>query len=377
MQAFKSLWKPRGNIAIPQYDISDGVDLQVKAMLYIFKRFAIAKSSDKLERHSLEGISPEDTENLDKLYNIVRFEDVVFNDAHRVLVDWPKNRFRAMLILAHMPQMEHLPQLGESHYRFTILEADASSDEYIRTLSRSDIYIEHNLPLEIRQEIAASVVRKLNPDNLEGRQAAILEYLHLVATEIQVARIYKAMMNKISPQHSPSHSPNHSPHHSPSHSPSHSPVHSRSSSPVRGGAGGNASPPRPPSPMRSRFPKVAAPQSTAPKLSASPPKLNVPYANTPHTPHVSTSPVGSPTLSGSPNPPGSPGSPGSPGHRLRLKTSQTNLKLANVPNLSSNASDSAMLHSMDAGKKHILQQARLAVKSRIEKEQKAIKQKSG
>jgi len=356
MEAFKSLWKPRGSIAIPTYTFEDGVDLEVKALLYIYKRFNIPRASDKLELVPVPDVSAEDLAQLDRMYNVSKFVKVVLEtDPHRVLVDWPKNRFRAMLVLAHMPQMEHLPQFAEPNFAFSVLEADASNDEYIRTLSSSAIYAEHNLPTEIRREIAASVLRKFKRRDLETRSLIVLEYLRLVATEIQVARIYRAMLGKVGQ------SPGQSPTHSPGHSPQHSPVNSRSASPVRG-----QSPTRSPSPVRSgsptrpgsptRFPKVAAAAAGPQPRLGNAPKL------APQAPGQQGSPHTSPHTS----PPGSPGSP-----RLRLKASQPNLKLASNPL----SPGTGIAPSVDAGRKHILQQARLAVRARLEKEQRALNSK--
>lgn len=350
MDFLKYLWKPRGALTVPEYGPDDSADLLVKSLIYMFKRLDLANQED-LQRQNVEDMTPEDMIRLDKLYNIEGFERKLQNDPHRVLVDWNKNRFRAMLILAHMPQIDTLPKFDLPNYRFVILESDSSNDEYVRTLSTSDIYIEHNLPIQVRREIAATVLRKYRERNLQTRDMIITDYLRLVATEIQVARIYKAMVSKMPQQNqqNPTARPNEFQTNDSSTSEPHlSQFKSQSRFPTR-----SSSPSRSPSPVRSkqRSDPLNSKLGNAPDLSARGP----------------ATPAQSPRQSPQASPQGSPKRP-------------STAKFANFNNASKPSKPTSSTYiprngvspSLDAGKKYILQQARLAVKGRIEKEQRIL-----
>lgn len=344
MEFLKSLWKPRGSTTIPQYGPDDSADILVKSLVYMFKRLDLSEAKDSVTRHDVEGMTKEEMLRLDQMYNIEQFERKLQDDPHRVLVDWQKNKFRAMLILAHMPQIESLPKFDIPNLRFAVLESDASNDEYIRTLSTSDIYVEHNLPIQVRREIAATCLRKYRDRNLQTRDQIITDYLRLVATEIQVARIYKAMLNKSQPpsQSTPAATsgiPN-----QPKGTPSRFPARSRSPSPARG--------------------KNARPDLPSGKLGSTPSLATSNQSSPLHSPKHS--PQGSPRLS--PQQAGSNQEPGS-SPKLKKQTS-SNFRMAPTPNLG--APRTGVAPSAEANKKYVLQQARLAVKSRIEKEQRIM-----
>lgn len=347
MDVFKALWRPRGNISIPTYkqgEDEDGADLQVKSLFYMFRRLRIAHSTYQSGQpladlsQKIPGISEEDLANLDKMYNLEGFEHALLHDSHRVLVDWVKNRFRSFLLLSHMPQMD-FPRFPDPNYRFIVLAPDASNDEYIKTLSESDIYREHPLTVQVRQSIAESAVRKHPNRDLNARAAIIQDFLWNLGIEIQVARLYKASL-KASPALSPATSP--------VVSPSASPTNSRPSSPVRLKVG-NAAPPAL-SPTRGRAP--AAPLSPSQRLrtpspSKSPTRIRLPAQQ-------STSPT----------------APPSPPPKLRVRQSLSNLKL--TPKLSK-PDLKADSKALDAASRHqVLNHARQAVLARLDKEKSII-----
>lgn len=48
IEAFMSLWEPRGNIAIPYSDAYGNVDLQVKSLLYVLKKNGHSPSIEQI-----------------------------------------------------------------------------------------------------------------------------------------------------------------------------------------------------------------------------------------------------------------------------------------------------------------------------------------
>lgn len=350
MEAFKSLWRPRGQIAIPQYrqgSSEDNVDLQVKALYYMFRRLDIAHGSLHPKPSDLAELDPEDREQLDKMYNLNGFKHVIATDPHRVLVDWVKNRFRAMLILSHHPQMIELPQFDSPLFHFCVLEADASADEYVRTLSRSEIFVEHPLPTEVRQNIAMALVSRFPQRTKDARAKIIMGYLHQVGIEIQVARIYKATLSKV-PMPATKVHPR-------SQSPESRETRGRQHISLRQGAG---------QPTPGPTPRLSSPPPNQQRIRLSPKGTSSPPRSPPRSPHFGSS--HSPSNSPSHSPSHSPTRP------LRLRTSNTNLRLNadKNPSLKPTAGTKAVMP--DDGRKQLLQQARLAVRARVEREHEAI-----
>lgn len=267
-------------MAIPTYRQGDGedpIDLQVRSLLYMFRRCDIAHlqpfRTDKLlgpadgsgaraarahkydkyakrsttsstgpdkstptadanakDAHS-RGISQLDQEKLDIMYNKSGFERALAADEHRILVDWAKNKFRAMCVLSAMPQeMDRLPSFGRNSkgFRFIVLPADASDDEYMSVLAESDIYCEHSVPAVVRRRLVLDGIELARNSRAPGeavpaaggralskndRAFIIQHYLQQMAVEVQVARLYKASATSggvpaaTSPSGSPSASP--------------------------------------------------------------------------------------------------------------------------------------------------------------------------
>ncbi|PRT54310.1 hypothetical protein B9G98_01930 [Wickerhamiella sorbophila] len=359
MDVFKAMWRPRGNISIPTYkqgDQEDGADLQVKSLFYMFRRLRIANntympgSSLKQLVEPIPELSDEDLANLDKMYNLAGFEHVLLHDPHRVLVDWVKNRFRCLLLLSHMPQMD-LPKFPDQGFRFAVLPPDASTDEYIRTLTESDIYREHPLTPAVRRSVAESVLKKHNKRDLNSRAQIIQEYLWGLGVEIQVARLYKASLKAAgisSPIASPTASPTASPMGSPTLSSLSLPPGSPTAVPRSPAA-------RSPSPIRIKAtPKVAPPLS--PRGRA------VPAPSSPIQRLRTPSPSKSPTrIRLSPTQPSA--APASP--TLRVRQSVNNLK--SPPKLSKPEGAVDSTH-----RQQILKQARQAVFARMDKEKSVV-----
>jgi hypothetical protein len=228
---FKLLW-PLSNlggpsITIPTYrqgENEDLIDLQIKSLMYMFRRCNIAHleqfrsdspinkkrsmasmaaaaqtSRNAMTKHG--GISPMERDKLDIMYNKSQFEKVLADDEHRVLVDWTKNRFRSMCILSGRPnELDNLPQFDISNFHFVVLPPDSSDDDYIRTLSLSDLYIEHPLSGQIKNRLAKDAVHQIRAAsnklqlNKDDRAKIIKKYLATLAVEVQVERLYRATL---------------------------------------------------------------------------------------------------------------------------------------------------------------------------------------
>lgn len=353
MEMFRSLWRPRDSIAIPTYEQgenSDQVDLLVKSLYYLFRRLNLdAQYNPKgTLQVPVDGLSVQDMENLDKMYNRAAFEQLLLYDKHRVLVDWFKNRFRTFLVLSHTPQMETLPRFPNNKYVLVVLPADASNDEYVKTLSTCCIYSEHNLPLELRQSVVEALLARYPQRNLNTRAKIILGYMEQLAIEVQVARLYKASLRS-----------------SRENSPLSSPLHSRESSPVRD-HGGRESPLkmrtihdlRPPTlEARSSSPSAKTPQrSLSPKKSSTNLRMRSP----------------SPTRDGSPRKCQSPSPERSPQRTSRLETRpppKLRLQKSNAT-LNKHTPDLAV---QDSTRKVLLDQSRHAVRVRLEREAALLK----
>ncbi|ANB14037.1 Muscle M-line assembly protein unc-89 [Sugiyamaella lignohabitans] len=480
---FKLLW-PMSHHAGPSIDIptyqqgcgEDQIDLQIKSLLYMFRRCGIAKSeqfrqgdelngvtirrhklSDKrsvadlrvlgetpdnaLNKYSpdgLQGMSAMDKQKLDVMYSKSQFERVLSNDEHRVLIDWTKNKFRSLCILSGRPKEIEIPSFECPNYHFIILPADASEEEYIRKLSTSDLYIEHSFSLAQRQKIIKEILFSVrakkgrttaSPDNAsqgnntrfskDERAFIIHKYLSVLATEIQVERLYRAtlrakqqqqhqqyqeqlqqQMNQSDLSEGSTSPPTASVFGSPGRMPRagfvpSSADRSRSRSPERlsnGSSGntGNRSPSR--SPERLSNGTASAnriyihgqnPASHSAVHSPKPaPKLSS-YPSLPSLSSTNTRPYTGQSLSRSPSPgkfslassppratggPVSMNAPTSPSaQRLRSKASNLNLRKT-APDLAPSAVAKIGDNIPPAIQRETMEQARFAVRSRIEKE---------
>lgn len=119
---------------------------------------------------------------LDILYNRPAFETAVSNDKHRILIDWRKNKFRALCILSDVPpsiaskvseselyfseSTELTSNFNETAngtssalaiapgFSFLILPPTASEHIYVSSLTHSSLYSEHLLPTDSRKRLA-------------------------------------------------------------------------------------------------------------------------------------------------------------------------------------------------------------------------------
>ncbi|KAG5356855.1 hypothetical protein CJU90_2207 [Yarrowia sp. C11] len=247
---FSFLWPSSTTpaITIPTYyqgDNEDHIDLQVKSLTFMYKRcnrqihtpFRRDSSQDmskdikeclmrqrlskkrshqvlptafSSEKNSLRpsrseedftGMTPSEVEKLDIMYNRSEFERQLFNDQHRITIDWAKNKFRSVCILTAMPaHSTTLPVIDElNNCRFTLLRADATDEEYIRTLADSDLYREHNIARNTRMRFARDCIdrtrdaKQPSSSNFTKDERALIirTFLQKLAVEVQVQRLYR------------------------------------------------------------------------------------------------------------------------------------------------------------------------------------------
>ncbi|CUM48338.1 unnamed protein product [Debaryomyces tyrocola] len=225
---------------IPNFEQGEGhdsVDLQVKSLLYVFKRLRLNKLSSFLGKdgtvYSFKYVDGDKQINsdsevhnyfqkLDAMYNVEKFKQVMINDEYRVMVDFTKNKFRSFCILSEYPSKSTLSSQGidngefpdfkdykdrdVKHFRFSIMPLQNTSIAFIaNTLSTSDIYVEHHHKIDFScryQYAMDSISKVLNMERnmsdidssisiTDAEKASIIQYyLKRVAFFVQLNRIY-------------------------------------------------------------------------------------------------------------------------------------------------------------------------------------------
>ncbi|GMM27430.1 hypothetical protein DAMA08_001460 [Martiniozyma asiatica (nom. inval.)] len=221
------------SLNIPNYSSGsneDSIDLQLKSLLYVYHRFEIHslkpflkynENTDQfeLDHHRLHHqqqhfhqVIPTATDNtkkilinskLDKIYNIERFKEALVTDPYRILIDYPKNKFRSMLILSGHPSNNmSIPNLTIPNFQFLILEPGASLEEYIDVLVyKSGIYAEHKISNKVKVQLLLRILTRQEREKGVGalfdnddRANIIRLYLQKLAFYIQVDRLYRASL---------------------------------------------------------------------------------------------------------------------------------------------------------------------------------------
>ncbi|KGT70859.1 hypothetical protein MEK_02105 [Candida albicans 12C] len=240
MGLFDLLPFPRGGgvadsttTTIPTYDSTkDSINLQVKSLLYLFKRLKIYQLAPFLNRdnnYELKYIGNTTIDNtnpihikLDKIYNLERFLQIlIYEDEYKILVDFTKNKFRSLCFMTEYPYGKVLVSMAtDSFPQFIDEDEDGDSFENFkfilfplknvtieqmgRLLTKSDIYIEHkNVSTSKRYMIAIESINEVlgfdgNKSDITifdititQKNQIIKQYLIKLAIQVQLTRIYQ------------------------------------------------------------------------------------------------------------------------------------------------------------------------------------------
>lgn len=240
-----SLWSTLKSTKTPSYiqgDEEDSIDLQIKSLLYCFRRLRINRLSSFLgikegqeREYELKyvtgfGSSSSDMElaseyyqKLDNTYNIAEFQKILIEDEYRVMCDYIKNKFRSFCIVTEMPSNSVLKGDHENrsfpsivdykdrpvkNFGFTVLPCEKVNTEIIcGILSLSFIYTEHVLiGLPTRYQYAKQCIESVLPletlslssyNITKDQRAKIIQgYLKKMAFNVQLNRIYEEYMKK-------------------------------------------------------------------------------------------------------------------------------------------------------------------------------------
>ncbi|CAX43887.1 conserved hypothetical protein [Candida dubliniensis CD36] len=219
---------------IPTYDSTkDSINLQVKSLLYLFKRLKINKLAPFLNRENnyelkyfgnttINDINPM-YKKLDKIYDLENFLQIlIYQDEYRILVDFIKNKFRSLCFMTEYPYgkvlestssptTNNFPQFVDDddsckNFKFVLFPLkNVTIEQMIQILTKSDIYIEHkNVSSSKRYSIAMESINDVL--NLNGQQSKngttfditmneknqiVRQYLIKLAIHIQLTRIYQ------------------------------------------------------------------------------------------------------------------------------------------------------------------------------------------
>ncbi|CAK9438264.1 uncharacterized protein LODBEIA_P25010 [Lodderomyces beijingensis] len=220
---------------IPTFDESkDSIDLQIKSLLYIFKRLCIHKVTPLTKEGKLRHVDAFEmqhdpmSDKLDRTYNLDFFlTSVLLDDEHRVLVDFVKNKFRSLCFVSGLPcisrpsspvkgesanrdgSLSSFPQFTDSHgrkassFHFVLFPMEnVTVEELVHLLSTSELYLEHSVPFIKRFNIASETAKKVfgaqsaDPQEVlnvtpRQKQRLIYGYLTALAKHVQVMRIYE------------------------------------------------------------------------------------------------------------------------------------------------------------------------------------------
>lgn len=217
----------------------DSTDLQIRSLLYLFKRLRINRlalfpngnslkyADGKLWDDVLSGTDM-NISKLDGMYNLAAFEMLLLRDQHRVLIDFPKNKFRMLCVLSEYPSANFSRPLSPTKFGaaseemdggfpvfkdykerkvlkfcFSILPVDASlkCKQVASELANSFLYFEHfpYVSLLARYHIARKAIGAVlgtATDDVtislseESKAEILFQYLTELAFTVQVIRMY-------------------------------------------------------------------------------------------------------------------------------------------------------------------------------------------
>ena len=215
-------------VNIPKYlcgKSEDSIDLQISSLTYVFRLYQINALGPFLkpdEHHrgfytfsyATDQYSDWNTSlskdificnnRLNRIYNVSEFLEALLADPYRVLIDYPKNKFRAMLILSGPPtELKELPKLNKNdHFEFIILRPEDPDERYVEVLTiLASLYREHRVSIQLKRKLALKVLssqREKHPLHVKftknDRASIIRTYLQKLAFHVQVERIYRATL---------------------------------------------------------------------------------------------------------------------------------------------------------------------------------------
>lgn len=218
----------------------DSTDLQIRSLLYLFKRLRINRLASFVNGSSLkytdgklwdEVLSGTDLNisKLDAMYNLSGFEKLLLLDEQRVLIDFPKNKFRMLCVLSELPSPNFSRPLSPvkgattsdemeggfpiikdykdryvQNFHFLLLPLDTkyTSPQLAAELANSSIYVEHfsYVTFPARVHTANKAIRAVLGETAgedssivlsEDTKATLLaKYLAELAFLVQLIRIY-------------------------------------------------------------------------------------------------------------------------------------------------------------------------------------------
>ncbi|CAH2354293.1 hypothetical protein CLIB1423_15S02894 [[Candida] railenensis] len=233
---------------VPNYDENDSIDLQIKSLLYVFKRLQVNKFSSFYRQDPVSkeysfkyiasysgGDSSAYYDKLDSTYNLEGFKGILLHDEYRVMIDYGKNKYRSLCIVSELPSPNlsrpGSPVKGEptstthnnhsaggevfppivdykdrpvKNFGFVHLPCEnISIDMICNVLAHSPIYVEYvqigfTSRYQYAKESVEDVVGTDNNNNiskmtLSKRQHALIirKYLTTLAFNVQLSRIYE------------------------------------------------------------------------------------------------------------------------------------------------------------------------------------------
>lgn len=216
------------SVNIPNYfegELEDSIELQISSLSYAYRLFRINSLGPFLK--AVEGypgtykfdyvrttqfdkaLGMDSTgficnRKLNTIYNVDRFKEAMLEDPYRVLIDYIKNKFRAMLILSGYPaESNRLPELNRTQqFSFVVLRPEDPDERYVEVLTKlSGIYHEHRVSMKLKRKVALRVISRQRERtkttgkfNKDDRSAIIKSYLQKLSFHVQVERIYKATL---------------------------------------------------------------------------------------------------------------------------------------------------------------------------------------
>lgn len=189
----------------------DSTGLQIESLLYLFQRLHVHLLAAFTANGQLRHLAPTQPNalKLDAQYNVAEFERLLVCDKHRVLIDFPKNKFRLLCILSEEP--ETLPPFKDNRrytsFRFSVLPLGHTTRRDVALfLAQSNLYCEHSsVSFSTRLKVANEVlVRHVKGEAFELTQKlkALLVHAFLcdLAVTVQTFRIYDEYARRESPR---------------------------------------------------------------------------------------------------------------------------------------------------------------------------------